>query len=104
MTQIKIYLSKIEQHRISLISEINAIILRLINEFGGLTVYQARGFWLNPKTRQLEIENGEVFEFFTKNTNMEDINAIVKAECKKLKQLLNQNCLLYTINYEPIMV
>ena len=93
MTQIKIYIPSIFRNS-KAVNDFKTVILR---EFKGLTVYDALGYWVNLE-KQTESETVKVYEILTQNPNLEDINAIVKAECEKLKLLLNQNSVLYCLN------
>jgi hypothetical protein len=75
----------------------------MLKEFNGLTVYDCLGYWVNPE-KQIETETVKVYEMLTDNKNVEDINAIVSGECKKLKLSLSQNSVLYTLDNKPFFV
>jgi len=99
MTCIHVYIPSVFRHS----KAVNDFINTMLKEFNGLTVYDCLGYWINPE-KQIETETVKVYEFLTQNVNIEELNAIVSNECKKLKLLLNQNSVLYAIDNKPCFV
>jgi uncharacterized NAD(P)/FAD-binding protein YdhS len=99
MTQIRVWIPSIFRHS----KAVNDFINTMLKEFNGMTVYDCLGSWVNQE-KQIETETVKVYEFLTQNVNMEELNAIVSNECKKLKLSLSQNSVLYTLDNKPFFV
>ncbi len=105
MTQIKVYIpslvfSKLMLHHTKAIEQFTETMLR---EYGGMSVYDALGYWVNMEGKT-EKEKVKVYEIMTLNTNIEDIIAIIDAECKKLKSILEQQTVMFCIDNKPYFV
>lgn len=96
MTQIKVYIPSVFRHS----KAVNDFIDTMLKEFNGLTVYDCLGYWINPEN-QIETETVKIYEMVSNNEDIAEIYAIVSHEALKLKELLKQQTVLFTINNKP---
>jgi hypothetical protein len=107
-TQIKIYVVRTETDKdISLNALVHDCKLRVLNEYGGLTVIpNCLGLWVDDSTVQTTgfkdicIDNVEIWEIWTEHLDKEQLRNIAL----EIKTCTKQKSQLYTVNFKSYFV
>lgn len=83
------------------IEQLEEIKLKLIEEYGGLTVIpNCIGYWLD-QNRKLETDKVEIWIILKKTEDLENEFAIIEDYAKKIKLITKQKSQLFQINENP---